>query len=76
LVLVGGYATSSFDFPRFSVDLDLVIREKDVQRFKELLEKEDFKLTLEFGVSPLIRSDPFVLVWNDPWDARLISWQF
>ena len=49
LVLVGGYATSSFDFPRFSVDLDLVIREKDVQRFKELLEKEYFKLTLEFG---------------------------
>ena len=28
------------------------------------------------GASPLIRSDPFVLVWNDPWDARLISWQF
>jgi len=26
--------------------------------------------------SPLIRSDPFVLVWNDPWDAQLISWQF
>jgi hypothetical protein len=26
--------------------------------------------------STLIKNDPFVLVWNDPWDAQLISWQF
>lgn len=35
LVLIGGYAASSFDFPRFSVDLDLVIRPRDVREFSK-----------------------------------------
>ena len=25
--------------------------------------------------SPLTPKDPFVLIWNDPWDAQLLSWQ-
>ena len=43
-VLVGGYAASSFEFPRFSVDLDLVIQEKDVKEFARILEGEGFEL--------------------------------
>ena len=26
--------------------------------------------------SPLSPNDPFVLIWNDPWDAQLLRWQF
>ena len=48
-VLIGGYATSSFEFPRFSVDLDLVIRENDVQRFSRILGNEGFMLTTNTG---------------------------
>ncbi len=48
-ILIGGYATSAFEFPRFSVDLDLVIREKDLKEFKVVLEKEGFKLVQESG---------------------------
>jgi hypothetical protein len=48
-VLVGGYATSSFDFPRFSVDLDLVIRGTDVPEFRKTLEAEGFRLTTDQG---------------------------
>lgn len=48
-VLVGDYATSSFEFPRFSVDLDLVIQEKDMQEFSRVLEKEGFKLVTDTG---------------------------
>jgi hypothetical protein len=48
-VLVGGYATSSFDFPRFSVDLDLVIRGADVPEFKRNLQEEGFRLTTDRG---------------------------
>jgi hypothetical protein len=46
-VLIGGYATSAFEFPRFSVDLDMVIRAKDVREFRELLEGYGFKLVQE-----------------------------
>jgi hypothetical protein len=31
--------------------------------------------TDEFKTSPLTPKDPFVLIWNDPWDAQLLSWQ-
>ena len=30
---------------------------------------------LHKAASMLTKSDPFVLVWNDPRDAQLISWQ-
>jgi len=48
-VLIGGYAASSFDFPRFSVDLDLVIRGKDVELFSEILKGEGFRLVKDVG---------------------------
>jgi len=48
-VLIGGYATSSFDFPRFSVDLDLVIRGKDVGKLSEVLEGEGFRVVKDLG---------------------------
>jgi len=48
-VLVGGYATSSFDFPRFSVDLDLVIREKNVPEFSGIFEGEGFRFVKKVG---------------------------
>jgi len=48
-VLIGGYATSSFEFPRFSVDLDLVIKGKHAAKFSEILKREGFKLAKEVG---------------------------
>lgn len=49
LVLIGGYAASSFDFPRFSVDLDLVIRPRDAKEFSKILEREGFRLLMDSG---------------------------
>jgi hypothetical protein len=34
-----------------------------------------FLATIDSEASPLIPKDPFVLIWNDPWDAQLLSWQ-
>ena len=48
-VLIGGYAASSFDFPRFSVDLDLIIRGKDVELFSGILKGEGFRLVKDVG---------------------------
>jgi hypothetical protein len=48
-VLIGGYAASSFDFPRFSVDLDLVIRPRDAKEFSKILEREGFRLLTDSG---------------------------
>ncbi len=42
-VLIGGYAASSYDFPRFSVDLDIVISKKTQKRFAKLLQSKKFK---------------------------------
>jgi hypothetical protein len=46
-VLVGGYAVSAFEFPRFSVDLDIVIPESDSGTFSSILKKEGFSLVKE-----------------------------
>jgi len=48
-VLIGGYAASSFDFPRFSVDLDLVVRGKDVELFSGILKGEEFRIVKDLG---------------------------
>lgn len=45
-VLIGGYATSAFDFPRFSVDLDIVITEEDLEFFISLLERQGLTKTI------------------------------
>lgn len=46
-VLIGGYAVSSFHFPRLSVDLDIVIPEKELKFFRDLMKKQGFVLTEE-----------------------------
>lgn len=46
-VLIGGYAVSSYGFPRFSVDLDIVIPESELKFFEKLIEERGFVLTTE-----------------------------
>ena len=41
-VLIGGYAVSAFEFPRFSVDLDIVVSEKDFDTFSGILKTKGF----------------------------------
>jgi hypothetical protein len=48
-VLVGGYAVSSFEFPRLSVDLDIAIPESELKFFRELLKESGFILSHEKG---------------------------
>ena len=38
-VVVGGYAISTYK-KRFSIDLDVVVNEDDLEKFKKVLEKE------------------------------------
>ena len=42
-LLIGGYAVSSFEFPRFSVDLDLIVREEDFELFLSFLKEQGYK---------------------------------
>ena len=44
-VVIGGYAVTSFGFPRFSVDLDITIPESEVSFFKKLIMDNGFVLT-------------------------------
>jgi hypothetical protein len=46
-VVIGGYAVSSFGFPRFSVDLDIVIPEKEVPFFQKLIKEMGFTFDKE-----------------------------
>jgi len=48
-VLVGGYAVSAYEFPRFSIDLDILIRERGLGRFTDFLKGEGFSLLKEAG---------------------------
>ena len=41
-IVVGGYAVSSFKH-RFSVDADIVIQNKDLEKFEKILKKQGFK---------------------------------
>ena len=41
-IIVGGYAVSSFKH-RFSVDADIVIQNKDLEKFETILKKQGFK---------------------------------
>jgi hypothetical protein len=44
-VIVGGYAVSAYKH-RFSIDADIVVSEKDCQKFEEILKKNNFKKTV------------------------------
>ncbi len=46
-VVIGEYAVSSFGFPRFSVDLDIVIPEKEVTFFQKLITEKSFTISKE-----------------------------
>ena len=41
-IVVGGYAVATYK-KRFSVDLDIVIKEEDIEKFKTIYEKEGYK---------------------------------
>lgn len=56
-VLIGGYATSAFDFPRFSVDLDLVIKGEDLGFFTDLLRGEGFRQTMSKELGELYKGE-------------------
>jgi len=44
-IVVGGYAVSAFKH-RFSVDADIVISKRDLEKFEEILRRENFKRTI------------------------------
>jgi hypothetical protein len=46
-VVIGGYAVSSYGFPRFSVDLDIVISEKEESKYQKLIKEQGFVLGSE-----------------------------
>ncbi len=46
-VVIGGYAVSSYGFPRFSVDLDIVILEKEESRYQKLIIDNGYVLCTE-----------------------------
>jgi len=45
-VVVGGYAISTYK-KRFSIDLDLVVKDGDLETFEKILEKEEYALHYE-----------------------------
>ncbi|MEK6825554.1 MAG: DUF6036 family nucleotidyltransferase [Nanoarchaeota archaeon] len=49
-IVVGGYAVSTYK-KRFSVDLDVIIKEKDTREFETLLEKEGYVFHYEKNIS-------------------------
>jgi len=46
-VVIGGYAVSSFGFPRFSIDLDIVIPDSEMATIKGLIFESGFILSKE-----------------------------
>lgn len=46
-VLIGGFAVSAFEFPRLSVDLDIVIPEKELEFFRNLIKEQGFVFSEE-----------------------------
>ncbi len=51
-IVVGGYAISTYK-KRFSIDLDVVIKEEDLEKFERLLEKEGYALHYEKEIALL-----------------------
>lgn len=51
-IVVGGYAISTYK-KRFSIDLDIVVREEDQEKFEKLLEKEGYSLHYEKEIALL-----------------------
>ncbi len=51
-IIVGGYAISTHK-KRFSIDLDVIVQEKDVEEFGKILEKEGYAMRYEKKISLL-----------------------
>ena len=51
-IVIGGYAVSTYK-KRFSIDLDVVVQEKDLLKFEELLIKEGYSFSYEKEISLL-----------------------
>ena len=51
-IVVGGYAISTYK-KRFSIDLDIVIKEEDLKDFEKLLEEEGYALYYEKEIALL-----------------------
>jgi len=51
-IIVGGYAVSTYK-KRFSIDLDLIIQEKDLEKFEKFLEKEEYYKHYEKNIALL-----------------------
>ena len=65
-VVIGGFAVSAFEFPRLSVDLDIVIPEEELKHFKGLItelgfefshERSDFDLTYDGRYERYVKSE-------------------
>lgn len=51
-IVVGGYAIATYK-KRFSIDLDIVVKEEDLLKIEELLSKEEYKLSYDKKISLL-----------------------
>jgi len=51
-IVVGGYAISTYK-KRFSIDLDIVVKEEDLEKFEKVLEKEGYVLHYEKEIAML-----------------------
>ncbi len=51
-IVVGGYAVSTYK-KRFSIDLDIVVKEDDLEKFEKILEKEGYSLHYEKEIALL-----------------------
>ena len=51
-IVVGGYAVSTYK-KRFSIDLDVIVKEKDLEKFEEILKKKGYVLHYEKEISLL-----------------------
>jgi hypothetical protein len=51
-VVVGGYAISTYK-KRFSIDLDIVVKEEDIEKFEKILEKDGYVLHYEKEIALL-----------------------
>ncbi len=51
-IVVGGYAISTYK-KRFSIDLDIVVKEEDLENFEKILEKDGYALHYEKEIALL-----------------------
>ncbi|MBI2451619.1 nucleotidyltransferase family protein [Candidatus Pacearchaeota archaeon] len=55
-IVVGGYAISTYK-KRFSIDLDVVVKAEDLEKFEKILEKEGYALHYEKEIALMYREN-------------------